>query len=478
MLPRLGQSLASPPREFDDLDWKQELSPNKKRLIEHLSAFANNPGGGCFVFGISNTAKPVGVSDAEAEKISSQLVNLARSGIEPPLVVDHALHDYEGFRLLFVFVQEAVSKPAHVRGKAITESFVRVAGTTRRASEQEIRILIQQSSSVRWEAGKSSAFMSDDDMVAALKVEPIFEMLETKAPSNRDGLLKWMESERFISREPSGGGHVLNLGAVVAAARISMFEEVARKAVRVIVYDGTSKLKTKTEVEGQVGYAVGFPRLIEYVLSQLPRSEVIKQALRRNQSLYPPLALREIIANALIHQDFSVTGAGPMIEIYDNRIEISNPGRLLPSKKVDRIIGTQPESRNERLAKAMRRYKVCEERGSGLIKAGTEIELFGLPPIEFVEGDNWFKVILHAPRSFKEMSAHERLMACYQHAVLRHYAGGIMTNASLRERLKMSEKQRSVVSTLIQEAVDFKLIKNADPANKSKKFAEYVPAWA
>jgi predicted HTH transcriptional regulator len=227
-----------------------------------------------------------------------------------------------------------------------------------------------------------------------------------------------------------------------------------------------------------MGYAVGFSGLIEYVLSRLPHSEVIRRALRQNQSLYPPLALREIIANALIHQDFSITGAGPMIEIYDNRIEISNPGRLLPSKKLDRIIGAQPESRNERLAKAMRRYKVCEERGSGLIKAGTEIELFGLPPIEFVEGDNWFKVILHAPRSFKEMSSQERLMACYQHAVLKHYAGGIMTNASLRERLKMSEKQRSVVSLLIQEAVDRGLIKTADPSNKSKKFAEYVPAWA
>jgi predicted HTH transcriptional regulator len=63
MLERLGQSLSSPPRELNDLDWKQELSPNKKRLIEHLSAFANNPGGGGFVFGVSNAGQPVGIKD-------------------------------------------------------------------------------------------------------------------------------------------------------------------------------------------------------------------------------------------------------------------------------------------------------------------------------------------------------------------------------------------------------------------------------
>ena len=76
------------------------------------------------------------------------------------------------------------------------------------------------------------------------------------------------------------------------------------------------------------------------------------------------------------------------------------------------------------------------------------------------------------------MSAQERLEACYQHAVLKYYSASVMTNTTLRERLKMPEKQRSMVSVLIQEAIDQRLVKNADPANKSKKFAEYVPFWA
>jgi hypothetical protein len=76
------------------------------------------------------------------------------------------------------------------------------------------------------------------------------------------------------------------------------------------------------------------------------------------------------------------------------------------------------------------------------------------------------------------MSPTERREACYQHAVLRHVSGKTMTNTTLRERMKMPEKQRSMVSVLIQEALDQGLIKPADPENKSRKFAEYVPSWA
>jgi predicted HTH transcriptional regulator len=106
------------------------------------------------------------------------------------------------------------------------------------------------------------------------------------------------------------------------------------------------------------------------------------------------------------------------------------------------------------------------------------VELYGLPPIEFSAGSNYFKVTLFSPRTFAQMSPRERLEACYQHAVLKHFSGSAMTNKTLRERLKMSETKRSMVSVLIQEAIDKNLIRSADPNNTSRKYAEYVPFWA
>lgn len=167
-----------------------------------------------------------------------------------------------------------------------------------------------------------------------------------------------------------------------------------------------------------------------------------------------------------------------MIEIFDDRIEISNPGRLLPSKKIDRLIRTTPESRNEILAQAFRRYNICEERGSGFEKAVIAIELFGLPPLKFEETENSFKVILSAPKTFAEMTQQERLDAVYQHCIIKYYSSEGMTNTSLRGRFRMNEKQRPQVSKLIRETVESGKIKLKDPDGSSDKFSVYVPYWA
>ncbi|MFZ5864657.1 MAG: ATP-binding protein [Thermodesulfobacteriota bacterium] len=474
----LGESLQDPRHELNELDWKFDLSPDKQRLTQHLSAFANWHGGGFLVFGISHDGSLVGMDETQVGNTVNQVANLGRNAVEPALALDHAVASYESVRLLFVCIPESPIKPVHLRGKGLDHAFVRSGGTTRLASRQEVGVLMLHSRTLRWEELHASVLLPDPVLIEQLYVEPILNMLEHPVPMDDEELLTWMEAERLVTRDPAGGGFITNLGAIAAARKLVDFPDLGRKVVRVIIYDGTNKARTRREQEGIRGYAVGFQGLMRYVMSVLPQSEAIERGLRQSRSLYPEIALREIIANALIHQDFSIAGAGPLVEIFDDRIEMSNPGGLLPSKRLDRLIGTQPESRNERLARAFRRYKICEERGSGLLKAGLQAELYGLPPIRFEAGSNYFKVTLFAPRTFAQMSAQERLDACYQHAVLKYFSSSAMTNKSLRERLKMPEKQRSMVSALIQEAQDRQLIKPADPENKSRKFAEYIPAWA
>lgn len=209
----------------------------------------------------------------------------------------------------------------------------------------------------------------------------------------------------------------------------------------------------------------------------LPHSEVIQQALRTQVAVYPEIALRELIANALIHQDFSISGAGPMVEIYDDRIEVTNPGTLLPGKKPDRLIGTTPESRNEKLASSFRRFRICEERGTGFQKVVTAIELFGLPPLVLAPQENAFRVTIGAPRKFADMSASERIEACSQHSVLQYLSSKTLTNTTLRQRFHLHEKTRNQVTNLISDAVDAGRIRRKDMGS-GKKFAEYVPYWA
>ena len=167
-----------------------------------------------------------------------------------------------------------------------------------------------------------------------------------------------------------------------------------------------------------------------------------------------------------------------MIEIFEDRIEFTNPGKLLPSKKLDRLIRTTPESRNEILAAAFRRYNICEERGSGFEKAVIAIELFGLPPLKFEESENAFKVTLFSPRKFADMSNEERIEACYQHSIIMYFGEGGFNNTSLRKRFGMHDKQVAQISKLIKDAIDIGKIKPKDPESESKKFSLYVPYWA
>ena len=476
---QLTESLRPLPQEPNELDWKESLSPNKRRLTEHLSAMANLAGGGTLIFGIDNKdAKAIGVKNAEMETITGQLANLAREALEPKVRLDHAVIEWEGVPLLLMHVMESAVKPVHLRGKDIEHSFIRSGGSTRSASRQEIGTMMLHSKSLRWEELRAGLLMPADEVIAKLEHERILNLLERPSPTTTNELLAWMEAERLVERVDDAGFYVTNFGGIAAARKLADFEDLARKTVRVVIYKGLNKAVTEREYEGSRGYAGAFQGLLRFLGTILPQSEIIQKALRKKVTIYPEVALRELIANALIHQDFSLTGTGPMVEIFADRIEIRSPGSLLPSKKTDRLIGTQPESRNEFLAKAFRRYKICEERGSGLLKAGLEIERYGLPPLRFEDGENYFKVTMYAPRTFAQMSARERIDACYQHTVIRHLSSGAMTNTSLRERLKMPEKQRAMVSALIKETLNERLIKRSDPESTSLKFSEYVPYWA
>ena len=192
--------------------------------------------------------------------------------------------------------------------------------------------------------------------------------------------------------------------------------------------------------------------------------------------MYPEIAVRELVANALIHQDFSITGAGPMVEIFTDRMEISNPGQ--PLIDTLRFIDEPPRSRNEILAALMRRMNICEERGSGIDKVIFNVEAFQLPAPDFrVAGDSTVAV-LYGPRKFSQMDREERVRACYQHACLQHVSGKRMTNSSLRKRLGIEDKNYPMASRIIKDSISAKLIKPYEERIRSKKDASYVPFWA
>lgn len=475
----LEHSLGNIPQELNELDWKETLSPNSEKLCKHLSAFSNLPGGGFLVFGIDNSGgQPIGIAKTDADEIIKKLSNHSRSGVDPVVTIEHSIEEFKGIPVLLVHIKESAVKPVHITGKSIEESYIRSGSTTRKASRQEIGGLMLNSKTPVFEELHASKLKNTIEIITTLDYAAIYKLLNKPVPSNISEITSWMQEEKMIVQIDEDGYYITNLGALAAAQNLNEFDGLARKTIRLIKYEGKNKSGESKEFPGSKGYAIGFEGLILFVKGILPGSEIIKNALRTETSVYPEIALRELIANALIHQDFSIRGSGPMIEIFNDRIEITNPGKLLPNKNIDRLIRTTPESRNEILASSFRRYYICEERGSGFEKAISAIELFGLPPLKFEETESSFKVIMYAPRPFAEMTDRERIEACYQHSIIQYFGTGGMTNASLRQRFGMHDKQASQVSRLIKQAIDMGRIKYKDPSNVSVKYNVYLPYWA
>jgi len=357
------------------------------------------------------------------------------------------------------------------------QEFIRIGSYKKKLKEhpEKERALWRMFEHAPFEKGVAAERVRDEDVLRLLDYPAYFDLLKRPLPENRSGILSALLDDGLVARCAAGGWDILNLGALLFAKRLADFSGLRRKAARVIEYEGTSRVNTLREQEGAKGYASGFEGLVSFINGLLPSNEVIGQALRRTVAMFPEPAVRELVANALIHQDLFASGTGPMVEVFTDRMEITNPGR--PLVDTQRFVDASPKSRNESLASLMRRIGICEERGSGWDKIAFQIELFQLPAplIEVSEGHT--RVVLFAHRPLLKMDRADRVRAVYLHACLRYVSQERMTNASVRERFGIEQRNSATASRLIREAVEAGLVVPYDP-EAGRKFMRYVPFWA
>jgi len=314
--------------------------------------------------------------------------------------------------------------------------------------------------------------LSASEVVGLLSTETYFELLKIPYPSNQAGVIEKFLSEQLILKENSSYS-ITKLGAILFAKNLNDFDNLSRKSVRVVVYKGKGKIETEREQFFTKGYCVGFESMIDWINGQLPANEVIGMAFRIDQRAYPEISIRELTANCIIHQDFEEKGF-PMIEIYSDRVAISNPGKplIVPERFIDDYL-----SRNEKMADIMRRANFCEEKGSGMDKVISNNEHYHLPPIDILVSDFRTTVTIYAYQKLSEMSRIDKINACYQHCCLRYMQNEKMTNQSLRERFEVEEKNYPIISTIIKNTIEAGMIKESDPDNKAKRYARYIPFW-
>lgn len=326
----------------------------------------------------------------------------------------------------------------------------------------------------RFEEQSAMQNLSLEEALHQLDYIAYFDIKGEPVPTEMDGIAHYLEEESIITKQDNGEYAITNLGAILFAKKLSSFSRLSRKAIRIVQYEDNSRLNMlKEDVENQ-GYAISLDKVLKYIEAILPTQEVIVGAKREMITPYPQLALREAIANALIHQDFSITGTGVVIEIFKNRIEITNPG--IPLVDVYRIVDNPPKSRNEKLASLMRRLRMCEELGTGWDKIVISCELQQLPTPHIHTYEENTKVTLFSKIDFFDLSTQDKLWACYMHACIRYIQGEFLTNSSLRNRFGLEEKSSASVSRLIKEACEKKYIKKLE--DTAPRHTKYIPNWA
>jgi len=476
----LVRELCKLPRETEWVEFKVN-NGNPQEIGEYLSALANAAAlnGKAFaylVWGVEDETHRIvgtGFSPAATKKGNEPLETWLLRLLTPKIHFRFYEVTVDDAAVVVLEIGRAFRHP--VRFQA--DEFIRIGSARKPLKEapDRERTLWRIFDQTPFEDMVAVEHVGADEVLRLLDYPAYFDLLKRPLPENRDGILHALDEDSLIQPCEAGGWNITNLGAISFARRVEDFRSVQRKAMRVIQYRGTSRVDTAKEQVVSKGYACGFEGLIDYINGLLPSNEVIGQALRKTVPMFPEPAVRELVANALIHQDFFVTGAGPMVEIFADRIEITNPGA--PLVDTQRFIDCSPKSRNEALASLMRRIGICEERGSGWDKVVFQTEAYQLPaPLPEATEDHT-RVVLFAPRPLAKMDKADRVRACYLHACLRYVKREYLTNTSVRERFGIEPQNMALASRLIREAVEAGAIAPDDP-DAAPKLKRYLPAWA
>lgn len=453
--------------EDEHLEFKQAANHyDFEKLVDYCAALANE-GGGQIVLGVTDKP-PRRVVGTGAFEVPQRTVAGIYERIGLKVTCEEVQHP-GGRVLVFRVPSRPLGQAVRHRGRY----WMRAGEQLVQMPFDEIKRIASEGAS-DWTQGAAMTTVDSHTVTQLLDTQRYFLLLGSSYPTTQRAVLNRFAKEKLVQPD-NGSWTITNLGAILFARNLEDFDLLRRKSPRVTVYEGKKKLRSRHDQLMTKGYATGFDELVSFVTGLIPHNEVIERALRRDVKMFPEIAVRELIANALIHQDFELRGMSVDIEIFDDRMEISSPGT--PSISPERFID-EYESRNERLANLMRRLGVCEEKGTGVDKVVSTIEEYQLPPPDFRESENRTTVVLFSHKEFGEMDGRDRIRAAYQHCCLRFVQNERMTNQSLRDRFKLPRNRSATVSQVIMATVKSKKIKRGDPSQTSLRYRHYVPFWA
>ena len=440
------------------------------------SATLNDRDYAYMIWGIDDVTHEIVGTNARlqlAKKGAQELENWLRYLLSPNADFELYQVDIEGKHVELLRIRKALNEPVSFQ----KIEYIRSGSYTKKLHEFPVfrAQLWDKLRNTQFEDLQVKTDQRYEDIIRLLQVDAYFTLLKLPQPSEKVAVAHYLVEDGIIILQDNGLYSITNLGAILFAKDLNEFARLGRKAMRIVQYQGVNRLFIQKEETFNQGYAVCFENIVRYVNALLPSNEDVNAVQLSTTSKFPLPSVREALANSLIHQDLYVTGAAPVMEIFDNRIEVTNPGT--PLIDILRIIDNPPKSRNEKLASLMRRLKMCEELGRGWDRMVLACEAQFLPAPRIEVFPDSTKVSIFSEMEYTNISMEDKLWSCYLHACLMYIQGDALTNKSLRDRFNVKETSAGSISRLIKEAVARGKIKALDP-DTAKRYMKYIPVWA
>src|SRR3989338_7067009 len=305
-LQKVINDLTKLPAETECVEFKRNWD-HPEEIGQNISALSNSAAlmrkhCGYVIWGVEDGSHEIVGTDFSPKKKkvgNEELENWLLHNLDPRIDIKIHEGEVEGKHVVLFEVQAATSRPVRFKDA----EYIRVGTYTKKLRDypEKERNLWRIFDRANFEDGIAKKDVSSDDVLASIDYPNYFSMLKEPLPDNRAAILQRLISDKIIVSAVGDRYDIANVGAILFAKNLNDFERLSRKALRVIIYRGSNRTEAVKELLLPKGYAIGFEGAMRYINDQLPQNEEIGEALRKEVRMYPQIAIRELVANALIH---------------------------------------------------------------------------------------------------------------------------------------------------------------------------------
>lgn len=315
-----------------------------------------------------------------------------------------------------------------------------------------------------------------DEVIAKLNVHAFADRIFPFAWPSQTQLQQALIQTGAYTATASGQLSITAAGALMLARDLALFPQLHHAAPQLIRYSGTDRLNPVQSTTFSQGFLISLPRLIDQLDALLPHTGPAPNSTAPFASPVPIRALHQLAANTLIHQDLTAKDARPTVELFSDRIELTNPGAL-PMEPL-RIADAAPLPRNRQLYQLANQLSLAgSTANTGWLSIIDDLDAAKLPAPSIESIGTSTRITVYLPLPYREQSPEARRRACYWHACAQYQHGASATNASIRERFDLPATSAAQVSRLLRDCVAAGILRPAR-AQSSKRNTSYFPYWA